>query len=382
MIASLIKRFNQLLFRGEFAAAYASLHSALVDDPPHPRVVAALVAVADRVAATDQALSLARQCLRHGRLSSEERTELLFNLANLYDSLGDYDLAFTTCEQANRLKNRRYDLDTDLFLLEETRKVYDARRHQPWNQATAREDAPIFIVGMPRSGTSLLEQVLDMHSGARGLGELDAINQLAWSAPTAVGSDLPYPYVLPQLDSTALDALATRYMQACPPAGTGGKERSVDKMPHNYHFLGFIKQLFPRASILHMRRHPVDTCLSIYFRDFVGRHDYAYDLRDIGHRYILYLAWMELWSEQAGLPVVHVVYEDWMKQPRQVLTQVVDFLGLPWEDALLQHHTSARVVTTASYKQVREPLHQRACERWRHYESHLGPLLEILQPIL
>jgi hypothetical protein len=149
-------------------------------------------------------------------------------------------------------------------------------------------------------------------------------------------------------------------------------------MPYNFFWLGFLEVLFPGARVIHCLRDPRDTCLSIYFHDFIGQHHYAYDLRNIGLYYREYRRLMTHWREVGTLPMLEVQYETLVQSPEMELPRIIEFCGLPWDDACLNFHSSNRVTKTASYDQVRRPLYASAVGRWRHYESYLSPLIEAL----
>jgi Sulfotransferase family len=155
--------------------------------------------------------------------------------------------------------------------------------------------------------------------------------------------------------------------------------RITDKMPYNYLLAPVIAKVFPRARIIHCRRHPVDTCLSCYFQNFTGGSEFSFDLKEVGAFYRNYLRLMKHWREQLRLPMFEVDYELVVQDPEPNVRTILDFCGLEWEPDCLNFHRSKRAINTASYQQVRKPVYTRSAGRWRNYEKHLGPLLESLQ---
>jgi len=158
----------------------------------------------------------------------------------------------------------------------------------------------------------------------------------------------------------------------------GNEQHVTDKMPYNFMHLGLIEMLFPNARIIHCIRDPLDTCLSVYFNYFVGRHAYARDLTTLGRYYHKYEQLMLHWTQSLTLPILEVSYEDLVQDQEQVSRTMVEFCGLDWDPACLDFHNSGRTVLTSSYDQVRRPVYKTSMQRWRHYEHLLGPLIEAL----
>jgi len=216
----------------------------------------------------------------------------------------------------------------------------------------------VLIVGMPRSGTTLAEQILAAHPAAFGAGEL-----MYWSDVAAQGSA-----------ARASRALAKDYLQQLGQRA-GAALRVIDKMPSNFLHLGLIRNALPRARIIHLQRDPVDSCLSIYFQHFEGFHSYANDLEDVAHLYREYRRLMAYW--RVSLPegaMLEVPYEALVGDPEHWSRKMLEFIGLPWDPRCLEFHRYERTVMTASQWQVRQPINRASLERWRHYQEYLGPL--------
>jgi hypothetical protein len=235
----------------------------------------------------------------------------------------------------------------------------------------------VFIVGMPRSGTSLVEQILASHPNVFGAGELRDLQRLAEELPARVGAKEAYPACLVRLDGSAACALADEYLERIG-RRSGAALRVTDKMPLNFLHLGLIAALFPRARIVHCIRDPLDVCVSCYCQDFQGGPNFLWDLTDLGKFHGEYERLMAHWGSVLPLPILEVVYEELVDNLEAVSRRLISFCGLDWDDRCLAYHQNARAVRTASLVQVRQPVYKSSVGRWRHYAPHLRPLLEAL----
>ncbi len=315
------------------------------------------------------------RALDNMQLPADIRMNLHFALGRLCDEAGDADRAFEHFARGNAMKPAHFD-----HLLMD--RHYDALIHEyraefmrTAPRAMRRSVRPIFIVGMPRSGTSLVEQILASHPDVAGGGELLDIGQLVLELPKIMGTEAPHPEGLKRLEIRHLDEIADRYLRRLDEISAAAL-RVTDKMPHNFQYLGLIALAFPDARIIHCVRHPLDTCLSCYIQNFGARHDYAYRLEDMAVHYRQYQRLMCHWQGVVDIPILDVSYEALVTNPEQESRRLIDFAGLPWDASCLQFHESKRFVATASYDQVRRPIYRDAVERWRRYERHLGPLLK------
>ncbi|MEE7560992.1 sulfotransferase, partial [Xanthomonas sp. Kuri4-2] len=242
--------------------------------------------------------------------------------------------------------------------------------------AAAADDAqPLFICGMFRSGSTLLEQVLSRHPQVRAGGELDLLPQLVAQCLQ------PFPAAAGALSRAQLDALAARYRQHARQVfgDTGAARYLSDKRPDNFLLIGLIKRLFPAARIVHTARDPLDNGLSIFLQQLnPQRFDYAGRLEDIGHFYGEYRRLMAHWTACYPQSLHTFDYDAFVRAPAPTLAALLRFLDLPWAPDCLQFHRAQRAVRTGSYWQVRQPLHADACGRWRHYREPLAPLREAL----
>ena len=295
---------------------------------------------------------------------------LQFTLARLCDTAKQYDRAFGHAHIANKLKGVNYNHERRVQQFERQKAVYTRDTIAPLPRSTVRSGLPVFIVGMPRSGTSLMEQILSCHSEVCARGETTDVADLTKKIDY-------YPDGVRNLSPEKLDALADGYvrrLRALAPLAS----RFTDKMPGNYLYLGLINQVFPDARIINCRRDPRDICVSQYMLDFATGHYYSYNLETLAGAIKIYQDIMAYWHEVLPISILDVRYEDLIADPRSQVAKILDFCGLEWEEACLAFHASKRQVVTASYDQVRQPLYTKSVARWKNYEKYLEPVNRIL----
>jgi tetratricopeptide (TPR) repeat protein len=314
----------------------------------------------------------------------EERIRLLMTLGKAWLDAGDPERAFAHLEEGNRLKRATIHYDArltgeritavgDTFTRELLQRLSDPKAGDP-------SEAPVFVLGMPRSGTSLVEQILASHPDVHGAGELPILRQLVPGISEREPESCPprYPEILARYSAADLTRLGVEYVgRVCDPYPH--KKRVVDKMPVNFLYAGLIHLILPNARIIHCRRDPVDTCLSCYLRTFSGDVGFSYDLSELGDYYRHYLALMDHW--RALLPAerfLEVCYEDIVEDLEGQARRMVEFCGLPWDAACLSFHRTDRLVRTASATEVRQPIYRSSVGRWRPYGRYLAPLLSAL----
>ncbi len=314
------------------------------------------------------ALRLAAQPLPPRKAAS-----LRYALGKYFDDVGDYATAFAHFQLANQLTRCHkapYDRRQLTQSIDAAIRMFDAAWLRAAEDCGSASERPVFIVGMPRSGTSLTEQVLCAHPSVFGAGELTFWKEASDRYLQAVLGGEANERLTGVLANDYLELLAKQSPDAL---------RVIDKMPGNFLLLGLIRAAFPHARILHMRRHPIDTCLSIHFQNFEVTHSYANDLEDLAHYYSEYARLMQHW--RATLPagaILDVPYEDFVAQPQAWNVKLLEFVGLPWNTNCLRLNETQRNVLTASKWQVRQPITSSAVGRWRHYEAFIGPLLTLL----
>lgn len=272
-----------------------------------------------------------------------------------------------------------YDVERDEQIMQRIAETFQPRRHRsaPVNKEAPK---PIFIVGLPRTGSTMLERMLDSHSDVRSMGELDTLGAaLTKHSITQTNVSPPAAEDLVELASSVdLKALAQTYMSDSIPQNFT-ESFFIDKLPLNFLYLGLIHQSMPDAKIIHIKRHPVASCFAIYRQWFRDIYPFSYDLIDLARYFVAYKKLTDFWQSHMPDAIHTVEYERLVEQPEGELRKVLAFCGLPWEQNVLAFHENTSPSTTASAVQVRQPIHSKSKERWRRYASHLTPLIEALE---
>jgi len=311
-------------------------------------------------------------------MADTDRIHIHYALGKIYDDCQNYDQAFARFEVANRLQRGSitYDRQAMERRIDELMEVFDRPLFEGMSSLGSTEEGPLFIIGMPRSGTTLTEQILASHPRVAGGGELLFFYSLDHQLAGLLKSELDFPHCCRFLDQKTARVTIQNYRELLR-RHSGSARYVTDKLPANFLYLGLIRLLFPRAPVIHCRRDPLDVCLSIFFQFFNRGHDYAFELVDIGHYYLQHARLMAHWRRVLPGPVLESHYEALVTQPAEATRRLLDFCGLEWDEACLDFYRTERCVATASNWQVRQPLYTEAIGRWRHYERHLAPLLEL-----
>jgi tetratricopeptide (TPR) repeat protein len=320
----------------------------------------------------------AMEAIISGPISAEEQMHLCFALGKAYGDINDSKISFGYFVKANTLKRQQviYDEVKALAELEQTMTVFTAEMMTEKQESGARSSVPVFIVGMPRSGTTLVEQILARHSRVSAGGELEDFGVATTDLCTSVGR--PFPEAANGLTRVDLERLGRDYLGRIA-AIAEGAERITDKLPTNFRFVGLIHLALPDAKVIHVRRDPVDTCLSCFSLFFRGDQPFTYDLGELGRYYRTYERLMQHWREILPRGVmIEVQYEDIVADFEGQAHRIVAHCGLEWEEGCLAFHEAARAVRTASATQVRQPIYSTSVGRWRTYRELLGPLLSAL----
>lgn len=318
-----------------------------------------------------------RETLATPTLSADGRSALHFALGKVHEDTGDWDTAFENYASARSLEDRNFDLlrhrkVIDSLIAVFTREYFAARR-----DVGSGDKRPVFIVGMPRSGTTLTEQISASHSLAHGAGEQLRIQKIA----NLMGfSQTDFDVFC----TNATKAVASDFAQLA--AGYQGMmdflsskaERIIDKMPHNFLHVGLIAVLFPNARLVHCTRNPIDNCVSIFTNRFNEGHAYARDLTTLGHYFREYRRLMEHWKSVLPIPIFEMSYEETTRDLEGQSRRLIEFIGLHWDPACLNFNKNEATVQTLSNWQVRQPIYKSSVERWRKYEKHLEPLIDAL----
>jgi tetratricopeptide (TPR) repeat protein len=310
-----------------------------------------------------------------------DKEYLYFALGKIYDDCGNYDDAFSCYREANASHNSRvsYDVDRTVTATDAIMAVFNKeflRQSFPFASDT---NVPVFIVGMPRSGTTLTASILSNHRSVATAGELSTIDDFAL-ALKAAETEASYPHAVRHFTPDKATCLINDYLKRLSRDVGSGVLHIVDKFPLNFRHLGLIAMLFPKARIIHCTRDPLDTSLSNYFQRFPKFYDYSFDLQNIGHFHGQYARLMKHWSQVLPIDVIEISYENLIKNTEATTRKMLEALELEWDDHCLEPHTNPCAVETASNWQVRQPIYQQSLERWRHYEKHLSELKEMLHP--
>jgi tetratricopeptide (TPR) repeat protein len=316
-----------------------------------------------------------------GRAPELDRSLYCFALGGVFDAQGAIDEAFAYFRQGNDLRRQLFRERHLAFDPEQHREFVDRvlatfdreyfQRVQGWGVAT---EVPVFVVGMPRSGSTLVEQIVASHPEARGAGELGVVPRMMDHLARQAAGTGRDPLLLP--DRAAAQALAAEYLQPLTQVGAGAA-RVTDKTLENVPFLGVLATLFPNARVIHCRRDPRDVGLSCYFQNFQNLN-FTWSLEDIAAYYHECERLMAHWRRVLPLPIHEVTYEDLVRRQEATSRDLVAFCGLSWDEHCLAFHQNRRVVRTASTLQVRKPVSPRSIGRWQRYRAHLGPLLQAL----
>jgi len=373
----LLSRAWVLEAAGETNAAWDLVQQLLTKDRLTPSTARLYGRLAPRFGREEHALQMISGLLQAG--TTPDEYTLNFAAADLLERAGRYDEAFLYASRGNEVRRAKYDPVAQERWASRQIAYFTRERLRSLPRATDRSDKPVFIVGMPRSGTSLAEQIVASHPAVHGAGELNFIQQIFIGTLSALSAQMSdYPACLDRITLEQVDDMADIY-QASITALNPGATRITDKMPMNFMFLGQISLLLPGARIIHCRRDPMDTCLSCFMTPFRAGQEFKHDLTDLGNFYRLYERLMAHWKASLDLSILDVDYEDVVSDLERQSRRMTDFLGLPWDDRCLRFHNTKRAVLTASVQQVRRPIYKSSVQRWRRYESHLGPLKAALR---
>lgn len=363
---------------GQIEKAYQRLKPLIDTGIEQANIAVAFSDVCSSMNCPEEAIGLQEKLLgSKASLPIISKRSLHFGLGKLYSKTGDYDKAFANYQAGNELRDIDWDPGVNSAQVDNIIQVFNKTFFSAAPRAMLQSRKPVFVLGMPRSGTSLVEQILASHPLVFGAGELADLLVLVHKLPVFVGVDIKFPYAARALDQAALDRIARQYLSHLDELSADA-QRVIDKMPGNFSFLGLIELLFPDARVIHCMRDPIDTCLSCYFQDFSRAQPYTYDLVHLGLFYQDYQRLMEHWKTTLNIPILDVSYEDLVCDQETVSRQMIEFLGLDWDDSCLQFHRTERFVATASYDQVRRPIYSSSVRRWEKYKAHLEPLIEVL----
>ena len=314
-------------------------------------------------------------------LTESDAIHCYFALGAIYDHVGDFDRAFENFSRGNGLfrKTVAYDAPQWTRYIDSLIAAFSTEYFSEAVPAGSDSELPVFIVGMPRSGTSLIEQIVASHADVFGAGELPSFGRFEEELTSRSGGSgllSAGPY---RIRKDTIMEFAQRYLEELRNLSPDAK-RVTDKMPGNFVQIGLIKTLFPACRIIHCRRHALDTCLSNYFNYFATGNQYSFDLLELGRYYLDYDRIMAHWNTIFGSEILEVRYEELVADQETVTRRVIGYLGLEWDDRCLKHYDNPRAVHNLSSMQVRRPVYSSSVGRWSAYAKHLQPLVDLLAP--
>jgi tetratricopeptide (TPR) repeat protein len=311
-------------------------------------------------------------------IDDQQKMHLAFGLGKAFEDLQQFEKSFQFYSQANAIKRNHLTFEIEAWkgYISKQIDVFNKDLFNRVKSVGSDASSPIFILGMPRSGTSLVEQILASHPNVYGAGEVHALNQtLAASFKMA-----DYPQGIEQLNSSLFEQLGDNYLATMQKL-SAPIQSITDKMTGNFIHIGMIKLILPNAKIIHCRRDPIDNCLSIFKNYFLGMgHQYAYDQVELAEYYNQYQRLMNHWQNVLPDFIFNVQYEKLINDQKGQTSELLKFCGLDWDDACLKYHQTERAVKTASAAQVRKPIYTDSIKLWKRYELQLSPLIEVLNP--
>ncbi|MDX1518212.1 MAG: sulfotransferase [Woeseiaceae bacterium] len=321
--------------------------------------------------------------LNAGNVDWRSEAQLRFALAKEFEDLGDYERSFTERSRGAQLRrsNMQYDVREDIAIID---KIIAAFRPEHFRDAAPgfETDEPIFILGLPRTGTTLLERILDGHSDVASAGELNNFaTEMMRLVHRQLGERAPAnrEELIDATVSMEFRELGKAYIDSTRPM-TGQVPRFIDKLPLNYLYTGLIHRALPNARIIHMRRHPVAACYAVFKQPFRDAYPFSYALDDLAHYYLAYDRLMSHWRDCIPKDAMaEIWYEDLVVDTETEARRMIEFCGLEWQPACLEFHRRRAASTTASATQVRQPVYTTSLDMWRNYEQQLAPLIRILE---
>jgi tetratricopeptide (TPR) repeat protein len=361
---------------GNFAEAEAHLMAALKVDPVNPNVVQAALG-SDRSEGYQEAAETAISLLdtQASHIRPDLRLSLALLVGKCFEKKGDLQKAFRYFDGFRSQYYNPYDLQKRQWQLEKVRDVFTTEFFETRRDFGVKTDRPVFIVGMPRSGTTMVEQILGRHPHATGIGEQIFLTDYQQKIS---GSEYATPALFEfaeQTDNKDYKRIGRKYLSVIDRYDRKAR-RIVDKMPHNFEMLWMIALLFPDAKVIHVHREPADTCSSIYTTPLERFHSYSIDQEMLGRYYGLYVEMMEHWDKVLPISIHHQSYEALVNDQETQTRALLDYVDLPWDPVCLDFQSGERPVFTFSSQQVRQPIFKSSIGRWQKYEPHIQPLLK------
>jgi len=317
-------------------------------------------------------------------ISEQSKINILFSLAKAYEDRGNYDRAWSYYDEGNKRQRvlENYDPVRTEFVNDAIIEVFNQDFLSKNTGLGDPSAEPIFVVGLPRSGSTLIEQILASHSRVEGTSELPYAGLVSASLNRNRADGINYPHAVLELGEAHFKRLGRDYLDLAQIHRTEKKPVFIDKMPNNFPMIGFLHLILPNAKIIDARRYPLDSCLSCYRQLFARGQTFTYDLTDIGEYFLQYQKMMDYWHEVLPGRCLTIQYEEMVTDFEYQVRRLLDFCELPFEEACINFHETDRPVRTASSEQVRQPVYSKSVNFWRNHEAHLEELIEVLEPVL
>lgn len=361
---------------GQIEEAIASYEQALNAEPDLVMTHYNLAMIKPR----QEQLPIMEKLLTNPSISEKDAMHCHFALGKIFEDAKSFTKSFEHYIKGNTLKRKMITYDSQYFsaFVDRLIKIYSINYLQKKNTCGSDSKLPVFIVGMPRSGTTLIEQIVSSHPQAYGAGELLSFERIEKTIAKLFEASSPYPECMSLCNNPTLLRFSAEYLEEL---GNHSQDaiRITNKMPDNFLKIGLIKTLFPHARIIHCKRNAMDTCTSIFLNYFANGLKYSFDLTEIGQYYLDYTRLMEHWSTLFPSEILDVQYEELVMNQEIVSRQLIEHLGLEWDEKCLDFHNNKRAVRTTSNMQVRRPIYRNSINRWKHYEKHLEPLIAVLK---
>ena len=301
-----------------------------------------------------------------------------FNLIKIYNKIGEYDLAWETAVHAHDISNQKWEAKNVKPKLELIKEIFSAENLRALAHSTAPFEQPVFIVGNARSGTSLLEQILSMHPDVGNGGELMVSGSIQRKMQSATDSFHRYPQCVFDMRVEDANAFAAEYRDAIEWFSVG-KKRVTNKAIGLQRQVGFLSLFLPQSRAIMLHRHPLDNCVSCFTSNLVHTgHAYTRTIQTLGQMWVMRREMQDYWTEVVEIPVMDLHYDKLVVDQEAETRRLIEFLDLPWNEDCLQFHKSRRVAATISYDQVNQKMYTSSSGRWKNYEKHLGPLIDIV----
>ena len=362
----------------ESAAAWETLQPLLSEQTASPSSAGLAARILDALGRHEESIDWARRAAADPASSADVSRINWMQVAKTCDKIGRYEDAMAACLKAHARSSGVFAPSEFLQHIEALLATFSRSNLRMLARATEKSQLPVFLIGLPRSGMSLVEQIIASHPETYGAGEIPDMIAIARSITAETGSMYLYPDSVADITPAIADRLGGRYLCRLRELG-GSAQRVTNKMLEQYEQVGLIWMLLPGARIIHVRRDPLDNCLSCFTRYLNSKTmPYVTSLEHLGLVYLQHERLMDHWKQVLDLPILTVQYEELVADQERITRQIIDFLGLPWDDRCMRYWEAERTVMTLSFDQVNKPIYDSSIGRWKNYEKHVGPLKKAL----